>query len=185
MARTAFKGTNLLVSIGIPTALAPVATYAPGQLTGGFDLISSIANEPTTMFYLPTSKNSDISKTKSGERHKFNGGTETGDFFEQDDSINGSIEAMIVRSTAKDSLYDPAIELLLKAAHTSNYDLYIKLEIWMGLESATLGHAYHVRSAIGKVSSDGLPYPSDSKAIMKTFKVEGSGNFIEGYQYKL
>ena len=185
MARTAFKGTNLLISIGIPGAIAASATLGVAPLVGGFDLISSIANEPTALLYLPTSKNSDLYKTKSCERHLFNGGTETGDYFEQDEAIQGSIEAMIVRSVAKDSLYDAAIELLMKAAHTSNQDLYIKLESWLGLESTTLGHAYHVRAAICKVSSDGMPFASDSKAIMKTFKLEGNGNFIEGYQYKL
>lgn len=185
MAQTAIKGTDLLISIGIPGAIAPVATYSAGQTPGGFDVISSIANEPTTMIYLPTSKNSDLHKTKAGERHKFNGGTETGDYFEQDEAIQGSFEVMLARSAAKDSLFNPAIELLKKASHTSNFDLYVKLEIWLGLESATLGHSYYTRAAIVKVMTDGMPFQSDSKAIMQTFKAEGGGSWIEGYVYKL
>lgn len=185
MTRSGIKGVNLLVSIGIPGLLAPVATYAAPQNPGGLPIISSIANEPTSMLYIPTSKNSDLSKTKTSERVKFNGGTEVGDTFEQDEAITGSIEALIVRSVASDAYYDPAIELLIQAANTSNYNLYIKLEIYLGLASATLGHSYHVRSAIVKPKSDGSPHPSDSKAVMKTFQLEGSGSWIEGYQYKL
>lgn len=185
MAQTAQKGTNLLISIGVPTALAPVATYSAGTLTDGFQVISSIANEPTSMLYLPTSKNSDLHKTKSGERHKFNGGTETGDYFEQDEAIQGSLEVLLVRSATDDAKWSDSIELLMKAASTSNMDLYIKLEVYMGFKSAILGHSYYTRAAIVKVMSDGMPWQSDSKAIMRSFKAEGSGNWIEGYQYKL
>ncbi len=185
MAQTAIKGIELLISLGIPGALAPVATYSTGQTVGGFSVIDSIANEPTTMLYLPTSKNSDLMKTKAGERHKFNGGTETGDYFEQDEAIQGTFETMLVRSTTKDSIFNPAIELLKKAAHTSNMQLYVKLETYMGFESAALGHSYYTRAAIVTISSDGMPFQSDSKAILQTFKAEGSGNWIEGYKYKL
>jgi hypothetical protein len=185
MAQTAQKGTNLLISIGVPTALAPVATYTTGTQTDGFQVISSIANEPATMLYLPTSKNSDLYKTKAGERHKFNGGTETGDFFEQDEAIQGSLEVMLVRSATDDAKWNDAIELLMKGASTSNFDIYLKLEVYMGFKSAVLGHSYYTRAAIAKVSSDGMPWQSDSKAVMRTFKAEGSGAWIEGYTYKL
>lgn len=184
MAQTAQKGTNLLISIGVPTALTPTATYTAGTQTDGFSVIDAIANEPTTMLYLPTSKNSDLFKTKAGERHKFNGGTEVGDYFEQDEAVQGSLEVMLVRSATDDSKWNDAIELLMKAASTSNMDLYLKLEVYMGFKSATLGHAYYTRAAVAKVMSDGMPWQSDSKAVMRTFKVEGS-TWIEGYDYKL
>lgn len=185
MARTAFKGVNLLISIGIPAALAPTATYGTSQTPGGLKLITAIANEPATLLYVPTAKSSDLHKQKASERHKFHGGTEVGDTFEQDESIMGTIEAMLVRSVASDAYYDPAIDLLIQASSTSNQDIYVKFERYMGFVSALLGHSYHVKSALVKVKSDNNTTAADSKAVIQPFTLEGSGNWIEGYINKL
>jgi hypothetical protein len=185
MARTAFKGVNLLISIGVPAALAPSATYGAANTPGGLKLISAIANEPSSLLYVPTAKSSDLHKSKTSERHKFHGGTEVGDTFEQDEAIMGTIEAMLVRSTASDAHYDPAIDMLIAAANTSNQDIYVKFERYMGFVSALLGHSYHVKAALVKVKSDNNTTAADSKAVIQTFSLEGSGNWIEGYINKL
>jgi hypothetical protein len=185
MARTSFKGVNVLISIGVPTAIAPVATYGASIVTGGLKIITAIANEPSSLLFLPTAKSSDLHKQKTSERHKFHGGTEVGDLFEQDESIMGSIEALLVRSVAADGYYDPAIDLMIQASNTSNQDLYVKMERYMGFVSVPLGHSYHVKAALVKVKSDNNTVSADAKAVTQTFSFEGSGNYIEGYQYKL
>jgi hypothetical protein len=185
MARTSFKGVNVLISVGVPAALAPVATYGASLTSGGLKVITAIANEPSTLLFVPTGKSFDLHKQKTSERHKFHGGTEVGDLFEQDESIMGSVEAVLVRSVAADGYYDPAIDLMIQAAQTSNQDIYVKMERYMGFVSATLGHSYHVKAALVKVKSDNNTVAADSKAVTQNFSFEGSGNYIEGYQYKL
>jgi hypothetical protein len=185
MASTSFKGVNVLISVGVPGINAPSPTYGASLTPGGLKIITAIVNEPTPLMFVPTAKTSDLHKQKTSERHKFHGGSEVGDLFEQDESIMGSIEAMLVRSVAADGYYDPAIDLMIQASQTSNQDIYVKMERYMGFVSATLGHSYHVKAALVKVKSDNVTVAADAKAVVQTFSLEGSGNYIEGYQYKL
>lgn len=183
MTRTAFKGVNNLVSLGIPGALAPTATYTAGAITGGLSLMS-IANEPVSMLYVPTARTTDLHKTKASERIKFLGGSESGDTFEIDEAIMGALDLVLCRNTTNEAYYDPAIDILIQAASTSNFSLYFKVERYVGFDSLLNKHSYHVKAAQIKVRSDNNTVAADSKSIQQQFTLEGSGEWIEGYVLK-
>lgn len=183
MSRTAFKGVNNLVSLGIPGLLAPTATYTAGPTTSGLSTVT-IANEPTSMLYVPTARTTDLHKTKASERIKFLGGFETGDTFELDEAIMGALDLVLCRNTANEAYYDPAIDILIQAASTSNFNLYFKVERYIGYDTAGTKHSYHVKAAQIKVRSDNNTVAADSKAIQQQFTLEGSGEWIEGYLLK-
>jgi hypothetical protein len=189
MARTAFKGINILIQIGIVGALAPAATYATtSHTTGGLKTITALANEPSALVFVPTGRSSDLHKQKSSERIKFHGGTETGDTFELDESIMGALNVVLCRDATNEAYYDPAIDLLLAAASESNKELYIRMERYIGFDSAALPspgkHVYHVKAATIKVRSDNNAVNADAKQVETNFTLEGSGEWIEGYILK-
>ena len=184
MTRSAFKGVNNLLSLGLPTAgAAPTATYTAGTTIGGLQVMT-IANEPVTMLYVPSARTSDLHKTKSSERIKFLGGFETGDTFEIDEAIMGSLDILLCRNTANEAYYDPAIDVLMQAAITSNYNLYLKMERYVGFDTVLGKHIYHVKSAVIKVRSDNNTVNAETKAVQQQFTLEGSGEWIEGYVAK-
>ena len=183
MTRSAFKGVNNLLSLGLPAALAPTATYTAGSTVGGLQLMT-IANEPPVMLYIPSARTSDLHKTKSSERIKFLGGYETGDTFELDEAIMGSLDVLLCRNTANEAYYDPAIDVLMQAAITSNYNLYLKMERYVGFDTVLAKHIYHVKSATIKVRSDNNTVNAETKAVQQQFTLEGSGEWIEGYVAK-
>ena len=183
MSRTAFKGVNNLVSLGIPGVLAPTGTYVAGPTAGGLSIVT-IANEPAAMLYLPTARTTDLHKTKSSERLKFLGGFESGDTFEIDEAIMGALDLVLCRNNSNEAYYDPAIDVLIQAASTSNFNLYFKVERYIGYDIVLTKHTYHVKAAQIKVRSDNNTVSADAKAIQQQFTLEGSGEWIEGYVTK-
>jgi hypothetical protein len=189
MARSPFKGINILIQIGIIGALTPTATYlATAHTTGGLKTIDTLTNEPAALAFVPTARSSDLHKQKASERIKFHSGFESGDTFELDEGIMGSINAVLCRESANEAYYDPAIDLLLAAASESNKQLYIRMERYIGFDSAALPapgkHVYHVKAAICKVKSDNNTVNADAKVVEQSFTLEGEGEWIEGYILK-
>ena len=189
MPRRTFKGVNTLIQIGIPGALAPTATYNAVQRTvGGLKTITTIANEPVALIFVPTGRTSDMHKQKATERIKFLGGTETGDTFEMDESIMGSLNMVLCRDTNNEAYYDPAIDMFIAAASESNKELYIKMERYLGFDGTLLPspgkHVYHTKAALFKVRSDNNTTNADAKVVEQAYTLEGSGEWIEGYVLK-
>lgn len=189
MTRSAFKGINILIQIGIVGALPPAATYAATTRTvGGLKTVTAIANEPTALVFVPTGRSSDLHKQKSSERIKFHSGFETGDTFELDESIMGALNVVLCRDDANEAYYDPAIDLLIAAASESNKELYIRMERYIGFDTAALPvpgkHVYHIKAATVKVRSDNNAVNADAKQVETNFTLEGSGEWIEGYILK-
>ncbi len=189
MPRSTFKGVNTLIQIGVLGLLLPTATYAATTNTaGGLKTITAIANIPPAMVYVPTARTSDLHKQKATERIKFLGGYETGDTFEMDESIMGSLNLVLCRGNAGEAYYDPAIDLMIAAASESNKELFIRMERYIGFDSTALPapgkHVYHVKAAICKVRSDNNTTNADAKVVEQAYTLEGSGEWIEGYILK-
>jgi hypothetical protein len=188
----AFTGVNLSVQIGIPGANSPTAVYSTSAPPNadGLRLIDSITNEPTSLVYLPTTKNSDLHVQKTSERIKMHGNeagpinlnNEAGEIFETFEGIMGNVTLILAKNSAG-VYYSPGIDKMLRSATESNKLLYVKMQRYIGLDTALTPnkHVFHTKAALCLISMDGAPVDAQAKAVEQAFKLEGFGEWIEGY----
>jgi hypothetical protein len=180
MALTGFTGTQLAIKIGVPGANFPTATYAagPGVATGGLPLITAIADVPAVMLELATERSKDFKPVKKGERVKVHNGPEDGIFLQQADGFTGSSTVILVRSTNDNSVYDPAVEILLQAASVPNQRVYV--EFYRFLDRTATNSRYHLQAGSVLVDMNGQ-VNADELYQMEQFTFTGTGSFINGY----
>lgn len=174
-----FKGINLLPYVAPAPIVAPAATYAAGPLVDGLQLITAISNEPAVLFSIPTGKSKEIMKDKTQTRLYFFGGSENGEMVETIAAVSGNLTACLARAANDDSIYDPAIDIMLRAASELNKYVYLRFDQLIG-RTVTGKYRYHTKAGLFLVKGREAQQ-AEGQTVEVPFELAGQGDLIDGY----